>query len=43
VVPLHFEQWTHFSEGAAPLRTAFEAAGLSDRLRLLQPGESTSF
>ncbi|NUR31607.1 MAG: MBL fold metallo-hydrolase [Catenulispora sp.] len=43
VVPLHFEQWAHFSEGAEPLRAAFETAGLSDRLRLLQPGESTSF
>ena len=43
VVPLHFEQWAHFSEGAEQLAAAFEAASLGDRLRLLKPGESASF
>ncbi|MGZ4412649.1 MAG: MBL fold metallo-hydrolase [Gaiellaceae bacterium] len=39
VVPLHFEGWAHFSQGADTLRDSFERAGLSDRLRLLRPGE----
>ncbi|WP_290049938.1 MBL fold metallo-hydrolase [Amycolatopsis solani] len=38
VVPLHFRGWQHFSEGPEALRTAFEAAGLADRLVLLEPG-----
>ncbi len=39
VVPLHFRGWGHFSEGPETLREAFEAAGLGDRLVLLEPGE----
>lgn len=39
VVPLHFRGWGHFSEGPDALREAFEAAGLGDRLVLLEPGE----
>lgn len=33
-VPLHFEGWTHFSEGREELENAFTAAGLSERLDL---------
>jgi L-ascorbate metabolism protein UlaG (beta-lactamase superfamily) len=40
VVPLHFNGWTHFTEGADDLRQAFADAGLADRLVLLEPGES---
>jgi L-ascorbate metabolism protein UlaG (beta-lactamase superfamily) len=40
VVPLHFNSWQHFTEGAEPLRRAFTAAGLADRLVLLAPGEA---
>jgi L-ascorbate metabolism protein UlaG (beta-lactamase superfamily) len=43
VVPLHFEQWAHFSEGGEQLQAAFAGAGLSDRLRLLKPGETAEF
>ena len=43
VVPLHYEQWAHFSEGGEQLQQAFAAAGLSDRLHLLKPGESAEF
>ncbi|MGJ7908003.1 MBL fold metallo-hydrolase [Actinopolyspora sp. H202] len=32
VVPVHFEGWTHFTEGREDLRKAFTAAGLADRL-----------
>ncbi|MFB9685695.1 MBL fold metallo-hydrolase [Amycolatopsis plumensis] len=39
VVPLHFRGWGHFSEGPDTLREAFEAAGLDDRLVLLEPGQ----
>ncbi|MBO0850740.1 MAG: MBL fold metallo-hydrolase [Pseudonocardia sp.] len=39
VVPLHFEGWAHFTQGADSLRAAFERRGLADRLRLPGPGE----
>jgi L-ascorbate metabolism protein UlaG (beta-lactamase superfamily) len=39
VVPLHFRGWQHFTEGPDTLRQEFEAAGLTDRLVLLEPGE----
>ena len=41
VVPLHFEGWTHFTEGRAKLQTAFDAANLGGRLRWLEPGRAT--
>lgn len=43
VVPVHFEGWAHFTQGGDSLRDAFEAAGLSDRLALLEPGETITF
>lgn len=39
IVPTHFTGWTHFTEGADDIVRAFRAAGLTDRLTLLQPGE----
>ncbi|MFI0453785.1 MBL fold metallo-hydrolase [Actinomadura sp. 6N118] len=39
VVPLHFEQWEHFSQGADTLVTAFQQAGLTGLLHLPKPGE----
>ncbi|MFI5227717.1 MAG: MBL fold metallo-hydrolase [Gemmatimonadales bacterium] len=38
IVPLHFEGWTHFTEGHAEIATAFGAAGASGRLHWLPPG-----
>jgi L-ascorbate metabolism protein UlaG (beta-lactamase superfamily) len=38
-VPLHFDGWAHYTQGADTLRQAFEQARLSERLRLLEPGE----
>jgi L-ascorbate metabolism protein UlaG (beta-lactamase superfamily) len=38
ISPLHFEGWQHFSEGRAEIEQAFEAAGVTDRLRWLTPG-----
>lgn len=41
VVPLHFDSWRHFTEGADALAKAFAQAGLTDRLTLLHPGRHT--
>ncbi|MFE1290561.1 MBL fold metallo-hydrolase [Streptomyces sp. NPDC058751] len=40
VVPLHFEHWGHFTQDGSTLTKAFARAGLTDRLRLLEPGAS---
>ncbi|NKQ56438.1 MBL fold metallo-hydrolase [Amycolatopsis sp. K13G38] len=40
VIPLHTRGWAHFSEGPDAVRKAFANAGLSERLRMLEPGES---
>jgi L-ascorbate metabolism protein UlaG (beta-lactamase superfamily) len=42
VVPLHFDGWRHFTEGADALAKAFAQAGLTDRLTLLRPGGHTT-
>jgi L-ascorbate metabolism protein UlaG (beta-lactamase superfamily) len=39
VVPLHFEGWAHFSQDRGTLDSAFSAAGLRDRLHILQLGQ----
>lgn len=41
VVPVHYAGWRHFTQGGSELRTAFERAGFSGRLILLDPGEAT--
>lgn len=41
VVPVYFEGWTHFTQGPHTLVTAFERAGLADRLHLPKPEEWT--
>jgi L-ascorbate metabolism protein UlaG (beta-lactamase superfamily) len=38
-IPVHYEGWTHFTQGAAALRAAFAGNQLLDRLALLSPGE----
>jgi L-ascorbate metabolism protein UlaG (beta-lactamase superfamily) len=42
VIPVHFNSWTHFTEGGDALVKAFGNAGLGDRLRLLEPGQSVA-
>jgi L-ascorbate metabolism protein UlaG (beta-lactamase superfamily) len=42
VVPVHYEGWAHFTQGAPELREAFRAAGIADRLVVPEPGESVS-
>jgi L-ascorbate metabolism protein UlaG (beta-lactamase superfamily) len=39
VIPLHFEGWTHFTQGADDVAAAFRGNGLYDRLVLLERGE----
>jgi L-ascorbate metabolism protein UlaG (beta-lactamase superfamily) len=41
IVPVHYEGWEHFAEGRAVIQRAFEDAGLSGRLRWLEPGRPT--
>lgn len=39
IVPLHFEGWAHFTQSRDTVRPAFDEAGLTGRLHLLDPGE----
>lgn len=39
IIPVHYEGWSHFSEGRAEIEQAFAAAGLSARLRFLPLGQ----
>jgi L-ascorbate metabolism protein UlaG (beta-lactamase superfamily) len=39
-IPLHFEGWTHFTQGADELRGAFHGNGVADRLLLPKRGET---
>ncbi len=38
VVPIHFEGWSHFSQGADLTREQFVAAGVADRVHWLERG-----
>ncbi|MFC4242103.1 MBL fold metallo-hydrolase [Gryllotalpicola reticulitermitis] len=40
IVPVHTEGWGHFSEGVAEVVEAFEAVGLDELLRVIDPGET---
>ncbi len=40
VIPLRFEGWTHFTQGADERRAAFRGNGVADRLHLLDRGET---
>jgi len=42
VVPLHFEGWTHFTQGADALRAAFAGNGVADLLALPERGETVA-
>jgi L-ascorbate metabolism protein UlaG (beta-lactamase superfamily) len=39
VIPLHFEGWAHFTQGADELRAAFSGNGIRDRLVMLERGQ----
>jgi L-ascorbate metabolism protein UlaG (beta-lactamase superfamily) len=40
IVPVHFNGWAHFTQGADDLRAGFDAAGLGDRLTIAEPGDT---
>ena len=40
IVPVHFEGWAHFTQGADDLRAAFDAAGMGDLLVIPLPGDT---
>ena len=42
IVPVHFDGWTHYTQGSDDLRAAFAAAGLSDRLIVPEPGTTVT-
>jgi L-ascorbate metabolism protein UlaG (beta-lactamase superfamily) len=42
IIPLHYEGWTHFTQGWSEISAVFEAAGLSGRIRWPIAGQSTS-
>ncbi|KAL7622643.1 hypothetical protein AAE478_008156 [Parahypoxylon ruwenzoriense] len=41
VVPLHYEAWNHFRQGREQIAAVFEEAGITERVRWLEMGEST--
>lgn len=40
ILPLHIEGWQHYSESRADVEAAFASAGVSDRMQLLEPGQT---
>lgn len=40
VIPVHFEGWTHFTQGSDALRAAFAGNGITDLLRLPERGQT---
>lgn len=42
VVPVHFEGWTHFTQGLDQVRAAFAGYGLTERLVAAEPGETVT-
>lgn len=43
IMPVHFEGWAHFTQGLDEINGAFEAFGLSDRLFIVNRGETEVF
>jgi L-ascorbate metabolism protein UlaG (beta-lactamase superfamily) len=41
IVPVHCDGWAHFTQTCGDLAASFNALGIADRLRLLQPGVAT--
>jgi hypothetical protein len=41
VIPVHYEGWSHYSEGRDLIVGSFAALGIADRLKILEPGVST--
>lgn len=43
IIPIHYEGWTHFTEGRDEIEQAFAEAGLEQRLRFLPFGQPVHF
>jgi hypothetical protein len=43
IVPIHYEGWSHLTEGRGEIEQAFREAGLEDRLRFLPLGRPVAF
>ena len=41
IVPIHYEGWSHYSEGKDLIASSFTALGIPDRLKILAPGVAT--
>jgi L-ascorbate metabolism protein UlaG (beta-lactamase superfamily) len=41
IIPVHYEGWSHYSEGIDLLIGSFGALGIADRLKILSPGVAT--
>ncbi|MFL6158788.1 MAG: MBL fold metallo-hydrolase, partial [Marmoricola sp.] len=42
VVPVHYEGWSHFSQGRAPAEAVLAAGPYADRVTWLDPGEAVT-
>ena len=42
IIPIHYEGWTHLTEGHDEIERAFAAAGLEKHLLFLSPGQPVS-
>ena len=42
IVPIHCAGWAHFTQSAEDIEQSFTALGIASRLRLLEPGVSTT-
>ncbi|HWE58780.1 MAG TPA: hypothetical protein VG228_03710 [Solirubrobacteraceae bacterium] len=41
-MPVHFEGWSHFTQGLLQIRAAFAGYGLTDRLVAAEPAETVT-
>lgn len=42
IIPVHFEGWSHYTETGEMLQQSFNALGIGDKLRILEPGIKTT-
>lgn len=42
LIPLHYEGWSHYTEGQAELKLSFDALGIGGRLKVLEAGKAVT-
>lgn len=42
IIPVHYEGWSHYTQGQEVLRKSFQALGVGHRLKILNPGTTES-